>query len=85
MNDNDPSVIRNRHEDLAPVQPQVLEGEVKAGASHPDQEESVSVLANRPEVLPAPQEPEPLGEIAAGASVPGEQPPSVVGTSFEEK
>lgn len=84
MNDNDPSVIRNRHEDLAPVVPQVLEGEVKAGASHP-KGDAVSVLANRPETLPEPQPPEPLGEVAAGASVPGEQPPSVLGTSFEEK
>jgi len=83
MNDNDPSILRNRHEDLEPFTVEPLVGEVKAGASDPSQEETVSVLANRPEEPQEPQPPEPLGEVMAGASDDKEVPPSVRGTRFD--
>jgi hypothetical protein len=85
MNDNDPSVLRNMHEDLPPVVVTPLVGEVKAGASDPSQTETVSVLANMPDHSPIPVAAALEGEVAAGASQPGEVPPSVLGTSQAPK
>jgi len=79
------STIRNRHEDHEPEQPLVLVGEVKAGASDPSQQDTVSVTANAPDHSPIPTAPPLTGEVAAGASQPGEVPPSVRGTSQAPK
>ena len=83
MNDNDPSILRNRHEDLVPVVAQPLVGEVKAGASDPSQEDTVSVLANKPEASPLSAPIAPLGEVPAGASNDVDVPPSIRGTSYD--
>ena len=86
MNDNDPSVLRNLHEDLPPpTPPEPLVGEVKAGANDPSQEETVSVLANKPETLAPPPPPAPLGEVMAGASNDKDVPPSLFGTFYAPK
>jgi hypothetical protein len=76
----------NKPEILEVVEPEPLEGEVKAGASHPDQEDTVSVTANEKETPAPPTPPAPLaGEVAPGASEPDVQPPSVKGTSYDEE
>jgi len=79
------STIRNRHEDLVPEEKLVLTGEVKAGASSPEQQDTVSVLANLPDHSPIPVAAALEGEVVAGASTPGVLPPSVVGTSQAPK
>src|SRR5262245_1227986 len=86
MNDNDPSILRNMHEDLPPPEPpKPLEGEVKALANDPSQEDTVSVLANKPETLAPPPPPAPLGEVMAGASNDKDTPPSLFGTFYAPK
>jgi hypothetical protein len=82
MNDNDPSILRNMHEDLPPVVVTPLVGEVKAGASDPSQAETVSVLANKPEAPVQTVAAPPLGEVMAGASNDKDVPPSLLGTSY---
>jgi len=87
MNDNDPSILRNAHEDLpAPTPPTPIKGEVKALANDPAQEDTVSVLANKAETVePARGTPTDhfVGDtVVEGASVPHEIPPSVLGTSY---
>ena len=79
------STIRNRHQDLPPVVVEPLVGEVRAGASSPEQQDTVSVLANVPDHSPIPVAAPLEGEVAAGASQPGEVPPSVAGTSQAPK
>lgn len=80
----DISTIQNMPATLPPVEEQKLEGEVKAGASHPDQEESVSVLQNKPEEPAAPMNVAVLtGEIPAGANAQDMVPPSLLGTSYD--
>jgi hypothetical protein len=76
MDDNDPSVIRNRHEDNPPYVPPPIVGEVLAGL--------VSIAKNEPETLPPPTPPTPLtGEVAFGCSDTNEVAPSLLGTSYD--
>lgn len=86
MNDDDVSITQNKPDpNFKVLPPEPLEGEVKAGASHPDQKESISVLANKPEDLEVAAPVVLEGEVVAGASEPDEVPPSVRGTSYAPK